>query len=69
MADRTAAEAIRGALVGVPRAALPPTATDEYYWADLIGLDTILYSIAPTGKATAIKRVMVREGEVPVPNT
>ena len=39
VADRTAAEAIRGALVGVPRAALPPTATDEYYWADLLGLE------------------------------
>lgn len=39
VADRTAAEAMSGALVGVPRAALPPTATDEYYWADLIGLE------------------------------
>jgi len=39
--DRTAAEAMRGVLVGVPRAALPPTATDEYYWADLLGLTVL----------------------------
>ena len=39
LADRTAAEAMSGALVGVPRAALPPTAADEYYWADLVGLE------------------------------
>ncbi|MBK7955841.1 MAG: 16S rRNA processing protein RimM [Candidatus Accumulibacter sp.] len=39
--DRTAAEAMRGVLVGAPRAALPPTRTDEYYWADLVGLEVI----------------------------
>ncbi|PWG03624.1 ribosome maturation factor RimM [Sphingosinicella humi] len=36
--DRTAAEALRGELVTVPRSALPPLADDEYYHADLIGL-------------------------------
>lgn len=40
-ADRTAAEAMRDCLVGAPRAALPPTTTDEYYWADLVGLEVI----------------------------
>jgi 16S rRNA processing protein RimM len=30
-----------GLLVGVPRAALPPTAADEYYWADLVGLEVV----------------------------
>ncbi len=40
-ADRTAAEAMRGLLVGVPRAALPPTDAGEYYWADLVGLEVI----------------------------
>lgn len=39
--DRTAAEASCGKLVGVPRAALPPTAAGEYYWADLVGLAVI----------------------------
>lgn len=37
--DRTAAEAIDGLLVGVPKAELPPAGKDEYYWADLIGLE------------------------------
>lgn len=39
--DRNAAEAMKGVLVGVPRDALPPTAKNEYYWADLIGLDVV----------------------------
>jgi 16S rRNA processing protein RimM len=40
-ADRTAAEEMRGLLVGAPRAALPPTGAGEYYWADLVGLEVI----------------------------
>jgi 16S rRNA processing protein RimM len=36
--DRTAAEALRGTLLGVPRAALPPLEEGEYYHADLLGL-------------------------------
>jgi 16S rRNA processing protein RimM len=39
LADRNASEAAHGVLVGVPRATLPPAAKDEYYWADLIGLE------------------------------
>lgn len=35
--DRTAAEALRGAQLAVPRAALPALGDDEYYHADLIG--------------------------------
>ncbi|HEY7005186.1 MAG TPA: ribosome maturation factor RimM [Sphingomicrobium sp.] len=38
IADRSAAEALRGALVEVDRAALPPLEEGEYYHADLIGL-------------------------------
>lgn len=38
VADRTAAEALRGCSVYVSRSDFPPTATDEYYWVDLIGL-------------------------------
>lgn len=37
--DRNASEAAKGMLVGVPHADLPATAKDEYYWADLIGLE------------------------------
>jgi 16S rRNA processing protein RimM len=36
--DRTAAEALRGQLVTIPRSALPPLGEGEYYHADLIGL-------------------------------
>lgn len=39
--DRNASETMQGVLVGVPRSALPPAAKDEYYWADLIGLDVV----------------------------
>ena len=38
IADRNAAEALRGALITVPRSALPPLEEGEYYHADLIGL-------------------------------
>jgi 16S rRNA processing protein RimM len=36
--DRNAAETLKGCFVAAPREAMPPTAKDEYYWADLIGL-------------------------------
>ena len=36
--DRDAALSLRGAEIAVPRARLPQTQPNEYYWADLIGL-------------------------------
>ncbi len=36
--DRTAAEALRGTVLTVPRSALPPLGPGEYYHHDLIGL-------------------------------
>lgn len=41
IADRTAAEALKGCLVGAPREALPQTEEDEFYWGDLIGLEVV----------------------------
>ncbi len=38
IADRTAAEAVKGTELFVDRAALPAPAEDEFYFADLIGL-------------------------------
>lgn len=38
MLDRTAAEAIDGWFIAAPREALPKPASNEYYWADLVGL-------------------------------
>lgn len=39
--DRNASEAVRGMLVGVPRTAMPAVGKDEYYWADLIGMQVV----------------------------
>ena len=39
--DRNASEKVQGLFVGVPRSEMPAVAADEYYWADLIGLDVI----------------------------
>ena len=41
IADRNAAEALRGTPLTVPRTALPPLAEGEYYHADLIGLPCV----------------------------
>ena len=39
--DRDAALALSGCYVGAPREALPANAEDEYYWADLLGLEVV----------------------------
>lgn len=36
--ERNGAEALRGAVLHVPRSAFPKTSDGEYYWVDLIGL-------------------------------
>jgi 16S rRNA processing protein RimM len=41
IADRTAAEKLRGTVLTVPRASLPPLAEGEYYYTDLIGLPAV----------------------------
>ena len=38
IADRDAADALRGAVVRVPRSCFPTPEKGEYYWVDLIGL-------------------------------
>ena len=50
--DRSAAERLAGVKLFVPRACLPPVATDEFYHADLIGLRAI------TAEGTEIGTVM-----------
>ena len=68
--DRTVAEAMKGLLVGAPRAALPKTEEDEFYWADLVGLDVIntagerlgqVVGLIETG-ANAVLRVVGDDG-------
>jgi 16S rRNA processing protein RimM len=39
--DRTAAEVLKGAPVGVPRSALPSCAPGDFYQADLIGCEVV----------------------------
>ncbi len=39
VAERTAAEALKGATVQIRRSHFPALAKDEFYWLDLIGLD------------------------------
>ena len=41
VADRDAAEALRGTEILVPRSALPPPKPGEYYWVDLEGLRVV----------------------------
>ncbi|MCV2353914.1 ribosome maturation factor RimM [Paucibacter sp. B2R-40] len=41
VADRNAAEALRGARIFISRSAFPSTNPDEYYWVDLIGLNVV----------------------------
>lgn len=41
VADRNAAEALRGCRVFVSRASFPTADADEYYWIDLIGLSVV----------------------------
>jgi len=41
LSDRDMAEALKGATVQVSRADFPALPADEYYWSDLIGLDTV----------------------------
>jgi len=38
VADRSAAEALRGSRIFVPRSEFPEPAVDEFYWADLVGM-------------------------------
>ena len=52
--DRDQAEALRGLRLHLPRAALPQTEAEEYYHADLIGLEAVLGDGTPVGRVRAI---------------
>ena len=39
VSDRNVAEALKGAAVSIPRSHFPALSDDEFYWAELIGLD------------------------------
>jgi 16S rRNA processing protein RimM len=50
--DRDAAAALVGSDIRVPRAALPPAAPGEYYWADLEGLEVVTMQGVPLGRVS-----------------
>lgn len=53
--DRSAAEALRGALIEVDRSALPSLEDGEYYHADLIGLPAVDGSGKAVGTVVAVE--------------
>jgi 16S rRNA processing protein RimM len=67
-ADRDTAAGFSGWDVAVPRAALPQTAENEFYWADLIGLDVVNDEGQALGRVTDMLRtgandVLVTQGD------
>lgn len=68
VADRTAAEKLKGRLIAVPREQLPEQKEDEYYWADLIGMTVLNLQDEVLGTvdnllATGANDVLVVQGE------
>lgn len=66
--DRSAAEALQGAEIWVPRTALPPAGPNEYYWADLEGLTVSTVDGVDLGRvshllATGANDVLVIRGD------
>src|SRR5260370_1348340 len=71
--DRDQAEALRGLRLYLPRSALPQPEAEEYYHADLIGLDAVLEDGTRVGRVRAIYDFgagdtleLVRDGAPPV---
>jgi 16S rRNA processing protein RimM len=52
--DRNRAEALRGLRLYLPRSALPQPEPEEYYHADLIGLEAVLGDGTPLGHVRAV---------------
>jgi 16S rRNA processing protein RimM len=52
--NRNQAEELRALRLYLPRSALPQTETEEYYHADLIGLEAVLGDGTPVGRVRAI---------------
>lgn len=68
VADRDAAEAMRGTEIYVPRTVLPPPKPGEYYWVDLEGLRVVNTEGADFGTvshlfSTGANDVLVARGE------
>lgn len=55
VADRTAAEKLRGTALTVPRSAMPELEEGEYYYADLIGLRAVSTEGEALGTVIAVE--------------
>lgn len=53
--DRTAAEALKGLDLHVPKAALPVPDEDEFYYSDLVGLQALSVSGEALGTVSAVE--------------
>jgi 16S rRNA processing protein RimM len=71
--DRTAAEALKGARIFIPRSSFPTAADDEFYWVDLIGLQVVnregqtlghVKELLSTGAQTVLVIEYTEEGNV-----
>jgi 16S rRNA processing protein RimM len=71
ISDRTAAEALRGARIFVPRSSFPTVASDEFYWVDLIGTQVFNRDGVRLGEVAGLidngahSVLQVRDGEAP----
>jgi 16S rRNA processing protein RimM len=54
VADRSGAEALRGARVFVSRASFPTAGADEFYWIDLMGLAVVNRQDQPLGSVVGL---------------
>ena len=67
--DRDAAEALDGCFIGAPRDALPATSAEEYYWADLVGLEVVNVQEQSLGRVESLietganQVLVVKDGE------
>jgi len=55
ISDRSAAEALRGTVLTVPRSALPPLGEGEYYHHDLLGLPCVSTDGIAIGHVAAVE--------------
>lgn len=69
--DRSQAEQLRGALVGLSRASFPPEHEDETYWADLLGCEVVNRDSVSFGPVLSLQTngehdwLVVRDGMIP----
>jgi 16S rRNA processing protein RimM len=69
--DRTAAEALRGASIFVPRSSFPTAGNDEFYWVDLVGAEVFNRDGVRLGEVAGLldngahSVLRVRDGEAP----